>query len=144
MKYRNHLLIIFLLFFFFLPRFVLAKIDTVSTAAQLYNIVALGEDSLNIVLMPGDYHLEPNHDIDTLIETYGDTTLGPVKITYGLKITSSYVNIKGAPAYTSAIYTNAGYGLWFVGCKNASIEGLIITGGQRDTDSRATNAAIVA
>lgn len=128
---------------FFTYNFAHGKTDTIRTAAQLYDVCSRSTDSLDVFLMPGDYHLAPNQDVDTTIEMYGDST-GRVKITYGLKITSKYVSIKGSPAYTSAIYTHSGYGLWFVGCENAVIEGLIITGGARDSDSRATNAAIVA
>jgi hypothetical protein len=67
-----------------------------------------------------------------------------VKFTYGLKLTGKYIHLKGSPAYASVIYTNAGYGLYIVDCQQAIIEGLIITGGQRDSNKFATDASIVA
>jgi hypothetical protein len=143
MGFRNLGILIYIyLIAQFLPQSVYAKVDTVSTAAKLFDICSRGGDSINIVLMPGDYNLAPNIDRDTLVANIGDTNKD-VKITYGLKITAKYVSIKGAPAYTSSIITHSGYGLWFVGCENALIEGVIITGGERDSDSRATDAAIV-
>lgn len=71
-------------------------------------------------------------------------SLGSVRHTYGLLIQKSVISIKGSPAYGSAIYTHAGYGLYFKNCRDASLEGVIVTGGIRDPESRATNAAIVA
>ncbi|RYD72303.1 MAG: right-handed parallel beta-helix repeat-containing protein, partial [Sphingobacteriales bacterium] len=142
MRFRKRFLFIYIFLVFCVSQYAQAKVDTVRNAAQLYSICARGEDSLDIVLLPGDYHLAPNKDVDTMLSMDGDTN--PVKITYGLKITSKFVNIKGAAAYGSAIYTHSGYGLWFVGCENGVIEGIIISGGIRDSDSRATDAAIVA
>jgi hypothetical protein len=70
-------------------------------------------------------------------------SLGKVRYTYGLRIHKSVITIKGSPAYASAIYTHAGYGLYFDHCKDASIEGIVITGGERDPDSHATDAGII-
>ncbi len=143
MRYRNIRHFCVLICILLTGNAVFAKTDTVRTAAQLYDLCSRGNDTLDIFLMPGDYHMMANRDVDTMIEMVGDSH-ARVPITYALKITSKYVSIKGSPAYTSVINTHAGYGLWFVGCENAIIEGLVITGGQRDSDSRATNAAIVA
>jgi hypothetical protein len=152
------------------------KIDTVSTVAQLENLINSPRDTLHIYLMPGDYHLKPKTAVDTALfdstAVFTDTakqsiymrltapdsmgvvdsarsahvfdSLGSVRYTYGLRISKSLITIKGSPAYASAIYTHAGYGLFFLNCKDASMEGVVVTGGERDSNSHATDAAIIA
>jgi putative cofactor-binding repeat protein len=117
-------------------------IDTAWNAAQLDSIFVQPVDSIIVILVPGDYRLRPKADIDTAVDKRDGIPVS-VQITYGLKITAKYVKILGAQAYGSAIYTNAGYGLYFLNCANAYIEGVIITGGARDPDSLATDAGIV-
>lgn len=82
--------------------------------------------------------------IDSLKSARIRDSLGSVRYSYGLRIKKSIISIKGSPAYTSVIYTHAGYGLFFIDCKDASLDGVIVTGGIRDPNSRATDAAIVA
>jgi hypothetical protein len=118
-------------------------VDTVSTAAQLDSLVRTAGDTLNIYMLAGDYHLRPKKDSDTAVRVYTEQSIKSVPITYGLKITSKYVRIKGAPAFSSAIYTHAGYGLYFIGVEDGLIEGIIISGGERDSSADAPDAAIV-
>jgi parallel beta-helix repeat protein len=66
-----------------------------------------------------------------------------VNATFGLHITGKWVQIIGPPDKSAVIHTHAGYGLFFNSCQDALIENISVTGGQRDLDGHATNAAIV-
>lgn len=61
--------------------------------------------------------------------------------TVGFEVRGKSVHIEG-PA-EAVIVTNAGYGMHFVNAGTSSVRGVTITGGVRDADGRATNAAIV-
>jgi putative cofactor-binding repeat protein len=116
--------------------------DTVSNARQLDSIFATRSDTINIYLKPGDYYLKGHEDVDTAVDFRNGLPV-QTHFTYGIKIKAKAAYIKGSPNYGSTIYTNAGYGIYFESTPTATIENLIITGGIRDTDSLATDAAIV-
>jgi hypothetical protein len=50
----------------------------------------------------------------------------------------------GVDAAGTVLITNAGYGLYFENSENSSVSNLTVTGGKRDPDGNATDAAIVA
>ena len=52
-------------------------------------------------------------------------------------------SITGPENRSAVIHTNAGYGIYFNHCKRGIIENLSVTGGIRDPDGNATDAAIV-
>jgi hypothetical protein len=114
----------------------------VSSAKDLDTLFSVWHDSINVILKPGDYHLTPKREIDTDIVSRNGKAV-PVYYTYGLKIMARYVKISGPPKFAAMIFTNAGYGLFFLNCEHAEVDGLIITSGRRDSDSMATDAAIV-
>jgi hypothetical protein len=114
----------------------------VSTAAQLEAAFNIPADSIYIFLQSGDYHLTPKRGIDTTSISKLGVPL-QVNYTYGIKVRAKFVSITGAPNFASMIFTHSGYGIFFDGCTKAVIQGVIITGGIRDSDSLATDAAIV-
>jgi putative cofactor-binding repeat protein len=64
-------------------------------------------------------------------------------MTYGIEIRGDSVSIIGPDDRSAVIYTHAGYGLYLNGCRDCALERLSITGGARDPDGRATDAAVV-
>ena len=94
-------------------------------------------------LAPGNYRLLP--------AAYADPTCGnceegntPVAATLGLRIAGNRIALVGAGAGRTRIRTGAGYGILFEDCDECLLEGVTITGGARDPDPRATDAAVVA
>jgi hypothetical protein len=115
---------------------------TVKTTKELEDLFSEWHDSLNIILGPGEFHLTPKYEVDTNICSSRGKAI-PVRYTYGLRINARYVRITGSEKFGSMIFTNSGYGILFENCGHAIMEGVIITAGQRDRDSMATDAAVV-
>jgi len=67
-----------------------------------------------------------------------------VEATCGFLVQGKSLVIIGSGADSTTLVTNAGYGVLFLDCPNAAIMRLKITGGKRDLDGNATDAAIVA
>lgn len=114
----------------------------VQDAAHLQRLFASPVETLKVVLLPGDYHLAPWPIMDS---TCGNCEKmeTPVDATVGLHIRGKYVRITGPEDRSAIIHTYAGYGLFFEGCADGLIENVTITGGERDTNGNATDAAIV-
>lgn len=114
----------------------------ISQTAQLQQLFAERVDSVEIELLSGKYHLTPAAFIDSTCGNCEDPNT-PVHATCGLRIRAKHVQIHGPADRSAVLFTRAGYGLLFENCTDALIENLSITGGQRDPDGRATDAAIV-
>lgn len=115
---------------------------TVRTAAELRKIFSTPITSTEIQLMPGEYHLTSIPMIDSTCGNC-ENPHENVPITVGLLISGSDVRLLGPKEEEAILYTNAGYGLYVKDCKDCSIEHITITGGKRDTNGNATDAAIV-
>lgn len=120
-----------------------AELDDVPAAASTLQqaVAAIGEPTV-VVLRPGHYTLLP--------DAFTDSTCGnceepgtPVPGTVGLRLAMPGVRIVGPGPDSAVIHTNAGYGLLFDGCRGCGLEGVTVTGGERDPDGRATNGAVV-
>ena len=115
---------------------------TVSNAEELRLAVAQG-GPVTIRLAGGDYHLTP---VETTEPTCGncedpDTE---VAMTVGLAVVTDGVRLIGSETGEPAvIHTHAGYGIFVNGASGALLENLVITGGVRDPDGNATDAAVV-
>lgn len=98
---------------------------------------------ITIRLAPGAYELAPHAFTD---ESCGncEEPATAVPASYGVRVSGRGIRILGAPAHGSTIRTKAGYGIFFEDCEECSIDGVIVTGGVRDTSGLATDAAIVA
>jgi hypothetical protein len=102
-------------------------------------------DPLILELAPGNYVLEP--------EPYRDPTCGNcedpatlVEATVGLRLGGAGVFLRGASGRPEdvVLHTGAGYGLLFEDCRGpAGLTALTVTGGIRDPDGQATDAAVV-
>jgi hypothetical protein len=93
-------------------------------------------------LGPGDYVLAPH--------PFGESTCGNcedpatrVAASVGLLVGGRGLRIVGSGPDSTRIHTRAGYGILFQGCVDCALEAVTVTGGARDADGNATDAAIV-
>ena len=135
---------IFRILFVITPLLLLAEVQKkqVSSVIGLQAVLSGKVDSLEIYLQPGDYYLSPTSITDSTCGNCEETNQF-VPATAGLEISGSYVRITGPEDRSAVIHTNAGYGIYFNHCKRGIIENLSVTGGIRDPDGNATDAAIV-
>ncbi len=118
--------------------------QTISSSEELEAAFSIPLDSVDVRLLPGVYHLAPA----TMIEPTCGNCANPdqnVFISVGLKISGKKVRLSGPQdsLSTASIITHSGYGLFLNDCEDCSIENLTITGGIRDADPNATDAAVV-
>lgn len=64
--------------------------------------------------------------------------------TYGFRIANKSLTLRGESRKNTVLETGAGYGVLFENAGTSRLDTVRITGGVRDWDSRATNAAVVA
>ena len=135
---------IFRILFVITPLVLLAEVQKkqVTSVIGLQAVLSGKVDSLEIYLQPGDYYLSPTSITDSTCGNCEETNQF-VPATAGLEISGSYVRITGPEDRSAVIHTNAGYGIYFNHCKRGIIENLSVTGGIRDPDGNATDAAIV-
>lgn len=93
-------------------------------------------------LAPGHYILHPTAWTDPTCGNCEDPAT-PVPATLGLRLSGTRLELIGVGADSVFIHTNAGYGLLIEDCAGCVVRGVTITGGVRDPDGQATNAAIV-
>jgi parallel beta-helix repeat protein len=135
---------IFRILFVIIPLLLLAEVQKkqVTSVVGLQAALSGKVDSLEIYLQPGDYYLSPTSITDSTCGNCEEPNQF-VPATAGLEISGSYVRITGPEDRSAVIHTNAGYGIYFNHCKRGIIENLSVTGGIRDPDGNATDAAIV-
>ncbi len=135
---------IFRILFVIISLLLLAEVQKKQIASVVGLQAALSGkvDSLEIYLQPGDYYLSPTSITDSTCGNCEEPNQF-VPATAGLEISGSYVRITGPEDRSAVIHTNAGYGIYFNHCKTGIIENLSVTGGIRDPDGNATDAAIV-
>lgn len=96
-----------------------------------------------IVLLPGMYKAKSEKFIEDLCGNCTDPRTR-VDATRGFLIENKAVTISGKDPDSSILLTNAGYGVLFLNSNGSVIENVKITGGIRDLDGNATDAAVVA
>lgn len=135
---------IFRILFVIIPLLLLAEVQKkqVTSVIGLQAVLSGKVDSLEIYLQTGDYYLSPTSITDSTCGNCEEPNQF-VPATAGLEISGSYVRITGPENRSAVIHTNAGYGIYFNHCKTGIIENLSVTGGIRDPDGNATDAAIV-
>ncbi|RMH73863.1 MAG: right-handed parallel beta-helix repeat-containing protein [Gemmatimonadetes bacterium] len=117
-------------------------VRTITSSAELQALFAEPVDSLQIYLLRGTYELQPQTIIDSSCGNCEDPAT-PVEATVGLQISGKHVVLAGVADRSAILQTNAGYGIFFNDCQDCRLENLQITGGIRDPDPNATNAAVV-
>ncbi len=100
------------------------------------------KDGDTLFILPGEYQSTAHTFIENLCgncELHNTT----VKASRGFIIEGKRLTIIGAGTDKVKLFTNAGYGIIFLNSRGSSITGVTITGGIRDPDKNATDAAIV-
>lgn len=118
------------------------RVIVVSRAGELDSLLSRPLYDVEIRLLPGEYHLTPKPGFDSTCGNC-DNPNTRVPMTYGAEIRGERVSIVGPEDRSAVVFTHAGYGLYFNDCSDCAVERLSITGGVRDTDGRATDAAVV-
>ncbi len=90
----------------------------------------------------GRFPLDPVDFSDSLCGNCEDPGT-PAAATRGLLLTGRSLALRGASPDSTVFVTQAGYGLFFEGCRDCALEDLALTGGVRDPDENATDAAVV-
>lgn len=96
----------------------------------------------HFVFTPGDYRLEPAAYVDSTCGNCEDPAT-PVEASVGLIVSGRDIVFEGQDARGAVLHTGAGYGLLFRDCEDCVLHRLTITGGARDPDPNATDAAVV-
>jgi hypothetical protein len=123
-----------------LPALALAAVTHVSRDLQAALDAAAPGDTM--ILTPGRYDATP--------QPFAESTCGncqthqtAVAATAGFRIVDKPLCVTGASDGSSVLVTHAGYGLLLLRARGTVLENLTITGGVRDHDGKATDAAIV-
>jgi len=114
-----------------------------SAMVDLETAIAIAEDGDTIILGPGTWSASPEPLTESLCGNCEDHRT-PVEATTGYVVRGKAVTIVGAGAGRTRLETNAGYGLYFEDSGGSIVSDLTITGGVRDSDGAATDAAVVA
>lgn len=100
------------------------------------------EDGYTIYLQAGTFIANPMDFEDPQCGNCQDPST-IAKATTGFRIIGKSLRIIGTGMDSTILVTNAGYGIYIEDCPRVTISNLTITGGIRDQDGNATDAAIV-
>jgi len=100
-------------------------------------------DGAVIQLSPGVYEADPEEYIEAECGNC-EEHLTEVAASAGFHISGKALTIRGTSRDSCVLITNAGYGILFERSFGSRIENVTITGGVRDKDGNATDAAVVA
>lgn len=110
--------------------------------ADLHRALAAAIEGTSIRLEPGRYTLAPIPWDDPTCGNCEDPEQ-TVPATVGIHLRGKRISLVGAPGHESIIETHSGYGILVRDCEDCALLGLVVTGGERDTSGRATDAAVV-
>jgi parallel beta-helix repeat protein len=109
---------------------------------SLETAIEKAETGDEIYLLPGTYEATSTEFIENLCGNCEEhTTL--VSATAGYHIKDKALKIRGKDKDSVILITNAGYGILFDHSHGSEISNVTITGGKRDPDGNATDAAVV-
>ncbi|MCH7947062.1 MAG: hypothetical protein IIC66_04610, partial [candidate division Zixibacteria bacterium] len=115
---------------------------TVERGTDFQAVINFASSGDTILLSAKVYDAAPIAFTDSLCGNCPDPrTL--VAASYGFIIKNKSLVIIGANRQKTILLTKGGYGVYFVNSPNSIIRNLTITGGRRDADGNATDAAIV-
>jgi parallel beta-helix repeat protein len=114
----------------------------VERGSDLQAVINYAKDNDTLFLAAKTFEAKPVSFIDPLCGNCLDPKTD-VKASYGFIIKGKSLNLIGTDRAATKLVTNAGYGIYFENSPNSLIRNLTITGGKRDRDGNATDAAIV-
>ncbi|MFH1688352.1 MAG: right-handed parallel beta-helix repeat-containing protein [bacterium] len=115
---------------------------TVERGSDLQSVIDYASDGDTLVLGIKDFRAVPTAFIDSLC----GNCLNPmteVQASYGFVVSGKSLVIVGQDRERSRLVTSAGYGLLFENSPRSVLMNLTVTGGKRDGDGNATDAAVV-
>ncbi|HDS01979.1 MAG TPA: hypothetical protein ENO22_08205 [candidate division Zixibacteria bacterium] len=110
--------------------------------SSLEAAIAGADDGDEIYILPGQYEAEPQLFVEPLCGNCTEHRT-EVRATSGFHIKNKALTIIGKDADSVILITNAGYGILFDHSRGSSLTNVTITGGKRDPDGNATDAAVV-
>lgn len=119
-----------------------ASVQGAVTVTDLQSVLTRIEPQTTVRLSPGVYEL---HSHPYTEPTCGNCEQAATRVeaTAGLRVTGRGVRIVAAGDGEVEIRTRAGYGILFENCTDCTLGGVTVTGGVRDRDPHATDAAVV-
>ncbi len=105
-------------------------------------VIDYASDGDTILLSAKRYEARRTGFTDPLCGNCGDPQT-EVAASYGFVVKNKGLVILGADRSETIVVTNAGYGLYLENADGTTLRNLTITGGKRDDDGNATDAAIV-
>ncbi len=99
-------------------------------------------DNDTILIGPKVFETSPKMFIDSLCGNCPEHRT-PVEASFGFLVYGKSLHLIGENRKETKLVTNAGYGILFIDSPQSSIANLTVTGGMRDRDPNATDAAIV-
>ena len=118
------------------------EIVEISRVEDLEKLLLMPVHRIEIRLAPGEYHITPRTGVDPTCGNCQEPDT-VIAMTYGLHVRGDSVTILGPADRSAVIHTHAGYGIYFDGCIDCALENVSVTGGARDEDGRATDAAVI-
>jgi parallel beta-helix repeat protein len=116
--------------------------ETIGMSVNLQALINRAHDGDTLLLGEGIFKAVQQPFVDSLCGNC-EVHLEPVMATVGFVVRGKRLAIIGAGRST-ILSTNAGYGVYFEGSDGSLLQALAVTGGRRDPDGRATDAAVVA
>ena len=110
---------------------------------DLQNGLDAARDGDQVMIAAGTYRAKPGEYVEKLCGNCQEHQTA-VEASRGFLVERKAIRITGVDPDSVILETNAGYGVLFLRSKGSIIENCRITGGVRDLDGAATDAAIVA
>jgi hypothetical protein len=115
---------------------------TVERGSDLQAVIDFAQNGDTLVLAAKTFTATPTQFTEQLCGNCLDPRT-EVSASYGYSVKNKSLVIIGQDRSGSKLVTNAGYGLYFENSANSAVMNMTVTGGKRDPDGNATDAAIV-
>ncbi len=115
---------------------------TVERGSDLQSVIDFASDGDTILLAPKTFEARPTQFTDPLCGNC-EQHQTEIPATLGFVIRNKALVIVGKSREKSLLVTNAGYGIYFENSYGSVLKNLTVTGGKRDPDGMATDAAVV-
>ena len=114
----------------------------VERGSDLQSVIDFAADGDTLILGAKEFEARPTGFTDPLCGNCGEPSEGAAATT-GFVIRNKQLIIRGANRRETMLITNAGYGVYFENADGSVLANLTVTGGVRDGDGNATDAAVV-
>ena len=128
--------------FLILSQPLLARKLTVERGSDLQSVIDFAVSGDTIIIGEKTFTARPSAFTDPICGNCSDPAT-EVPATTGFVIKGKSLTLIGESRTDSRLVTNAGYGVYIEGSPHVIIRNLTITGGKRDPDGNATDAAVV-